>query len=234
MLAGPVNSTSPKFFSPIADLLQDSGLQVCAISSSATMCCKTQEAIGPSIAEFIRCAEVATALDAPIVRVFGGKRDGMPWDEAIDRSVDLLKQLCKLAMTAGLQVAVETHDDWVCTEPLAKVIHRVRETYPNVGVLWDIHHPLQLGGEPMEATFRNIAGLTTYTHIKDSRRLPNGQVEYCLPGEGEVPIREILRWLILRGYAGAVSVEWEKMWHPELAEPEIALAAYSDFLSGAW
>jgi hypothetical protein len=29
------------------------------------------------------------------------------------------------------------------------------------------------------------------------------------------------------GYKGYYSFEWEKLWHPEIADPEIALADYS-------
>jgi hypothetical protein len=28
------------------------------------------------------------------------------------------------------------------------------------------------------------------------------------------------------GYKGYYSFEWEKLWHPEIAEPELALADY--------
>jgi len=42
-------------------------------------------------------------------------------------------------------------------------------------------------------------------------------------GEGEVPVRESLAALAAVGYDGWLTVEWEKRWHPELAEPEVAL-----------
>jgi hypothetical protein len=29
------------------------------------------------------------------------------------------------------------------------------------------------------------------------------------------------------GYKGYFSFEWEKLWHPEIAEPEIAIAHYA-------
>jgi fatty-acyl-CoA synthase len=42
-------------------------------------------------------------------------------------------------------------------------------------------------------------------------------------GHGEVPVREMLEVLAVHGYSGPVSVEWEKRWHPEIEEPEVAL-----------
>ncbi len=37
-------------------------------------------------------------------------------------------------------------------------------------------------------------------------------------GEGEVPVREIIGLLAAGGYAGYLSVEWEKYWHPDIEE----------------
>jgi fatty-acyl-CoA synthase len=34
------------------------------------------------------------------------------------------------------------------------------------------------------------------------------------------------------GYAGWLAVEWEKKWHPDLAEPEIALPQHAEVLRG--
>ncbi len=47
----------------------------------------------------------------------------------------------------------------------------------------------------------------------------------CL-GNGEAPIFEGIDTLSKGGYNGYFSFEWEKLWHPEIAEPEIALADY--------
>ena len=51
-------------------------------------------------------------------------------------------------------------------------------------------------------------------------------MQYTLLGEGEVPIFDAINALISGGYKGFYSFEWEKLWHPELAEPEMALADY--------
>jgi fatty-acyl-CoA synthase len=56
--------------------------------------------------------------------------------------------------------------------------------------------------------------------------------QLVLLGEGEVPVRDMLRALARRGYAGWVSVEWEKKWHPEIPDPEIALPQHIAWLRG--
>ena len=57
--------------------------------------------------------------------------------------------------------------------------------------------------------------------MKDGRRTADGW-QLLLLGEGQIPVKDTLRLLKERGYADFISVEWEKKWHPELAEPEIA------------
>jgi hypothetical protein len=61
--------------------------------------------------------------------------------------------------------------------------------------------------------------------VKDARRdtgQPDGW-QLVLHGQGEVPVREMVELLHDDGYDGWISVEWEKRWHPEIEEPEVAL-----------
>jgi sugar phosphate isomerase/epimerase len=44
-------------------------------------------------------------------------------------------------------------------------------------------------------------------------------------GEGDVPLQQAVAFLAESGYSGALSVEWERAWHPELAPAEVALPA---------
>ena len=56
-------------------------------------------------------------------------------------------------------------------------------------------------------------------HVKDAR----AGGELVPLGDGDVPVRESLALLAAAGYDGWLVVEWEKRWHPELDEPEVAL-----------
>jgi hypothetical protein len=50
---------------------------------------------------------------------------------------------------------------------------------------------------------------------------------------GPAPVREMLRLLTAGGYPHWISVEWEKRWHPEIEDPEVALPQHLDLLT-AW
>ena len=51
-----------------------------------------------------------------------------------------------------------------------------------------------------------------------------------LLGEGEVPVKEALHTWAEHGYDGFVCVEWEKKWHPEIEEPDIAFPQHARVL----
>ncbi|MCA1595518.1 MAG: sugar phosphate isomerase/epimerase, partial [Chloroflexi bacterium] len=65
-----------------------------------------------------------------------------------------------------------------------------------------------------------------HLHVKDGR---DGR--YTLMGEGDVPVEPMLDLALDGGYTGPIAVEWEKRWHPEIADPEVALPQYAQKLS---
>jgi sugar phosphate isomerase/epimerase len=71
-------------------------------------------------------------------------------------------------------------------------------------------------------------------HIKDSTGLPSARhpYTYVIPGTGEMPLPEVMSVLRRDGYNGAISLEWEKMWHPYLPDLSEALGAASE--QGWW
>jgi len=93
-----------------------------------------------------------------------------------------------------------------------------------VGALWDTHHPHRMGERPAEV-YEHLGPRVLHVQVKDARRSAGhkGGWQLVPMGEGEVPVREIIGLLAAGGYEGYISVEWEKYWHPEIEEPQIAL-----------
>ncbi len=79
--------------------------------------------------------------------------------------------------------------------------------------------------ESPEEAYNKLKKYIRHTHIKDAN-LVQGKLAYTLLGQGDVPVFKAIDTLAKSGYKGYYSFEWEKMWHPEIAEPEIALAHY--------
>jgi sugar phosphate isomerase/epimerase len=171
--------------------------------------------------------DIAAALGSPSIRVFGGQFPvGLSHAAAVTRAAERLRRLGDFASSRDVVVLLETHDDF--TDP--KLLRRVIEAanHPHVAVLWDIHHPYRLLGVPMQAAWDAIGPWVRSIDIKDSTADLSARLgyRYVELGQGEIPVAEALRILTANGYDGWLTFEWEKLWHPDLAEPEVAFPAF--------
>jgi sugar phosphate isomerase/epimerase len=220
----------PAFSTRLAETVRKidrAGLEVSALSSGARMFAPDPAERKKHLAEVIEYARLARALGSPMIRIFGGPLGQTSPDQAIPQAAQTLERLAQV-VGEKISLAVETHDDWIRSDLLGEVMRRVDA--PNVGVLWDLHHPYRLAGESPQHTYANIGRFTIATHVKDSRPTANGKCQYCLGGEGDVPLGEMVALLKGGGYRGYLTLEWEKRWHAELAEPEVALPAYAAYM----
>jgi fatty-acyl-CoA synthase len=88
-------------------------------------------------------------------------------------------------------------------------------------------------GETPAEVYANLGPRVLLAQVKDALRTPDGDWRLVLLGAGEVPVRDMLGLLAAGGYPYWISVEWEKRWHPEIEEPEVALPQHLDLLR-AW
>ncbi|HUB41781.1 MAG TPA: sugar phosphate isomerase/epimerase family protein [Streptosporangiaceae bacterium] len=200
-------------------------LPIVAVDSSIRL---TGDDPGPELRQFL---ELASDWEAPLVRVFGG---ALPVDEHARRSqlpaaARVLEAAAGVAERLGVAVGVETHDAFSASSVVAELLAMVDS--PWVGAVWDSHHPHRMDEQPAEI-YQNIGRRTLLAQVKDARRAPAREDgwQLVLLGEGEVPVREMLRLLAAGGYEGWISVEWEKRWHPEIEEPQVALPQHLKLL----
>ncbi|GGJ03519.1 hypothetical protein GCM10010885_11020 [Alicyclobacillus cellulosilyticus] len=173
--------------------------------------------------------DLAARLGARFVRTFGGQMEGDAAD-CIARLAESLARVAEAADAAGVDILLETHDDFSPSARVRDALAAAR--HPRLGALWDVHHPYRMGETPAE-TMANLSPWLRHVHIKDARRRGDGWDLVPL-GAGEVPVREILRALRAAGYSGWLSVEWERKWHPELQPAEEALPQHITVLRALW
>jgi len=209
--------------------LTDRGLVVPDLGASIEMHEQDADKHAKAMAETRRFIDVASALGTPYVRVFGNKWvPGMSRDAVLDYVARGLRELGEYARPRGVSVILESHGDFVESPTLLSLMQRADS--PGVAILWDAHHTF-VGGESPETTVREIGRYIRHTHLKDSVPF-NGDRKYVLTGTGEVPVRRQVEALARIGYTGIYSFEWEKRWHPEIEEPEVAIAQYATVVSG--
>ncbi|MDQ6634660.1 MAG: sugar phosphate isomerase/epimerase [Gemmatimonadota bacterium] len=174
-----------------------------------------------------RFIDLAQALGAPWVRVFGNKYvAGVPRDQMLAHIAAGLRTLGDYAKERGVTILLESHGDFVDSPTLVELMRRADG--PGVALLWDAHHTFAFGKEEPEATLIAIKSHVRHVHLKDS--VPAGaDRRYVLTGTGDVPVGRQIAALAKSGYRGVYSFEWEKRWHPEIEEPEVAFPQFADF-----
>ena len=202
------------------------GLRISCVSSSANM-----HDTGPEhekqLADARRFIDLASRLGAPYVRVFGNKLVG-PQAAAVEHIAGSLRELGDYAGAKNVTVILESHGDFTTSPVLREILEKTAS--PHVALLWDAHNTFVEGKEDPEVTVRLLGKYIRHTHLKDAR-LAKGQDNYVLTGRGDVPVKRQVELLAGIGYSGYYSFEWEKAWHPEIEEPEIAIADYAKVVS---
>lgn len=202
------------------------GLRISCVSSSANLH-DTGAEHEKQLADARRFIDLASRLGAPYVRVFGNKLVG-PQAAAVEHIAASLRKLGDYAGPKKVTVLLESHGDFTTSPILEEILEKAAS--PHVALLWDAHNTFVEGKEDPEVTVRQLGKYILHTHLKDAR-LTNGEDNYVLTGRGDVPVKQQVELLAASGYTGCYSFEWEKAWHPEIAEPEIAIADFAKVIT---
>ncbi|MGV1789992.1 sugar phosphate isomerase/epimerase family protein [Rhizobium sp. A37_96] len=210
-----------RFGSPagLAKALKASPIGVCAFDTSLRLVGATPE----TKEEFLRYLPWAEAAGVTSLRVFDGGETGDEGEFA--EALATLEWWRETARREGFQaeMVIETHDFLAYPDAIGRFL----EMAPDCALLWDTHHTWRKGGQDPVATWNMVRRNTWHLHVKDSvsragSRLP---YSYVVPGSGEFPMAALAAVLAADGYAGVISLEWERLWHAELPPLDQALQA---------
>ena len=213
--------------------LRERGLVISDLGASAQLHEQDPVKRTAQLAEARRFIDLAEMLRAPYVRVFGNNFvKGVPRDMMLAHIARGLRELGDYAASRHVIVLIESHGDFTDSPTLLELMHQAAS--PAVAILWDAHHTFVSGKEQPEDTVRQLGRYIRHTHLKDSVPAgPDGKDRrYVLTGTGEVPVRRQIEALAHSGYRGFYSFEWEKRWHPEIEEPEVAFAQFATVAAG--
>ena len=204
--------------------MDDHGLKFVDLGSSCALHFPKGEERTKNLNEGKRFIDLADKLNCPYIRVFPNQ---IPKDrdrqETLNLIIEGLKELGDYASNSNVSVLLESHGELIYKKDLLYVMDGAAS--PHVGLVWDVCNMWIITRESPEDVYASLKSYIRHTHIKDLK-IENGKEEYVLLGTGIVPIFQAIDLLYKNNYPGYYSFEWEKLWHPEIPDPQIALADY--------
>ena len=200
---------------------ENRNVEICCVDTSCTFHSPDQQERSAQVGIALKHAELAAELGAPLIRVFPDKiQSECGRDETRDFIVESLLQVAE-RLPLEVDVALETHGDFAQAESATEILRLV--SHPQVSLIWDVANSLSTG-DSIEEAGQIVWPYLSHVHLRDAS--PVADSEHWLPvlaGAGNVSFAQTLATLEGLNYDGYVSFEWEKYWHPEIEEPEVAL-----------
>ena len=180
-----------------------------------------------------RCRELCTLAQAlgctKIVVVPSPTPDDTGWKEVKRESIRVLRALSEIAAPFGVKLAFEFLGfGWCSVRTLDQCWEIVQATdRANVGLVIDTCH-FYAGGSDLQSIQQVDPGKILIFHINDVEERPLETIEDAhrlLPGEGVIPLDDILAALKKTGFDGLCSIELFRPAYWEREPAELAAAA---------
>lgn len=216
---------SPQKCEKTAEKMREMKLEIPCLSTGC--CLKYADRHDENLAEIRQYIDVAGKVGAKYIRILADL-DAAPDGEVDDaRIAETVKELTEDAEKNGVMLLIETNGVYGDTKRLCNLLNDIASD--SVGALWDVHHPYRFFGEKPEETLQNLGAYIKHVHVKDSV-IKDGEVQYKMMGEGDVPIDEIMFSLRSINYEGYITLEWVKKWAPDLCDAGIVFPHFVNFM----
>ena len=202
--------------------LFEKGLDIPCID---TVCNASEGATDRAVEEITRCLEIAANLGIPYVRLKAA--DTADRKAAVARVSELVARMLPAAEEQGVTLIIETSGLFADTAILRDLLDSFASDH--VAALWHWSAASFGGGESPEQVIKNLGAYVRHVHISDAKAADGG-LEYCLLGEGDLPVKELMLALRSVNYDGFLSLVWDPAWCPELDDMEIILTQFVHYM----
>ena len=178
------------------------------------------------VAEIRKCMEIASNLHIPNIRLRANVAEDE--DSAVANTAAVIASLLPEIEKNGVTLLMETAGLFAKTEKLRALLDSFASDH--FASLWNFSAAYFEGGESPEQIIKNLGAYVRHVHINDAKRVEN-EIEYCLLGEGELPIKEMMLALRSVNYDGFLSRVWDPAWCEELDDMEIIFSQFVGYMS---
>lgn len=193
-------------------LLDAAKLQTHAINSIEQINSRDAATRAQVLARTRELAEWCRALTCPwIIAVPGPIPPGASWAQIRDETMDALRAMNDIAAPRGINLAFEFLGfPWCSAQTVAQAWEIVTALdLPTVGMVIDTCH-FFAGGSTIDSIKAVDARKLAVFHINDVEKMPREYIKdthRLFPGDGVIPLKEIIAAVRSIGYDGVASVE---------------------------
>jgi sugar phosphate isomerase/epimerase len=191
----------------VLDACREHGVQVVATTGSAPL----NLTAGPDIEAQLRRTrediDRAVAVGARSVYTLTGRRVYADWEDNVDAYANLAGSLVDYAGEKGITLAIEP-TNWMYAD--LSFVHTFHDSvafalHTGLRVCLDIFHIWT--ERDLRDDITDHVDLIAHVQLSDMQRGARALPCRAIPGEGDVPIRAVLQWLLDAGYDGPFDLE---------------------------
>jgi len=194
-----------------ADVIRDAEVGVASLSFAGGFTGRNGFSFQDALADARDAIREAELLGAENVIVVGGARNHHTIRHSRRLVADALRELSEFAMLHGVRLSLLPMHSFFA--PTWTYLHTLDETlelldnvnHSSVGLAFDTYH---LWREPrLLERIPELVPFTGVVQVSDSRRAPQTDSDRCFPGEGRIPLTDIVRAFQQAGYDGYFDVQ---------------------------
>jgi len=204
-----------------AELVRDSGMAVSSLSCVGGFTGSHGHTFRESLDDAHAALQLAGDLEANCLVVMTGSRAGHTLKHAQRIVRDALLELGDAAARRGVQIALQPMhrhrgERWTFLTSLDATLELLESCdHPQLGMVFDVFH---LWGEvSLRERIRDVARWIKIAALCDMHYPARNDDDRCLPGQGIVPVGDIVRILEASGYRGwyEIQVLGEPCWNSD-------------------
>ena len=202
--------------------LYDKNLAVSCIDSI----CETTDLsnFDKNVEEIEKCIALAVKLKVPFVRV---KALDEKSEESLNRVKKVIETVLPTAEKQGVCLLVETSGMFSDTAFLREFLENFASD--NLSALWNLSSTALCAKETPSETIKNLGAYVKHVHINDGKVI-NGKFSPELIGEGDLPIKEIIRALKSVNYDGFLSLVWNPEWSKDINDINVIFSHFINYI----
>ncbi len=206
-------------------MLYEKKLKIPCIDSMCDVSDASAEDAG--VDEIMRCIRIAEGLRIPYIRIRAGEVPEGREDEAVAACNRIIERTLPAAESSRIVLLLATEGLFADSKRLRGVLEGFASD--NLAALWNVCEAYFATGEDPDTVIANLGAYVRHVHLCDAE-MRDGALQFCLVGEGKLPIGDVMLALRSVNYAEFISLVWNPEWWSELDDMEIIFTHFVSYM----